>query len=340
MRVNRVGLLKQLQSVSPGLEKTEVIDQSHCFAFHDGGVFTFNDEVACRAKSILNIEGAVRADPLLKVLQKMTEEEVSVEVKEGQFTVKGNKKRMDIRMDAEVMMPVEQVEKPGEWRKLPSGFLDGLSMALSCAGRDDSQFVLTCVHVHQNFIEACDNFQLVRSLVDTGVGTPLLIRRVAVESIVRIGADELSETDSWAHFRTGEGLVLSCRRYADSYPDLEGLIEFEGGIATELPQGLTGAVNRAEILTLENKESNRVTIELRDGCIRLEGQGPSGRYREMIECPFDGEPIRFRISPKLLMEIVRRKTGCILGDKAIKVKGDKFIYISCVAKPEDYDGED
>ena len=80
MRINREELLKALESVTPGLSPKEIQEQTNCIVFHEGQIITFNDEISCSRESPLgDIEGAVRAIPLLTLLSKLTEEEIQVE---------------------------------------------------------------------------------------------------------------------------------------------------------------------------------------------------------------------------------------------------------------------
>jgi hypothetical protein len=67
-RINREEFLRNLESVEPGLSPREILEQSSCFIFQKGWIKTFNDEVACKIKSPLKLEGAVQAAPLLAIL--------------------------------------------------------------------------------------------------------------------------------------------------------------------------------------------------------------------------------------------------------------------------------
>jgi hypothetical protein len=121
-RVNREELLALLESVQPGLSTKSGLDQSTCFAFSKGRILTFNGEIACEAKSSLNgVEGAVQAGPLLSVLRKMPEEEVEVAPSKSKpeddshLIVQGKGRKLGVRMDSEILMPLDQLEPPGTY---------------------------------------------------------------------------------------------------------------------------------------------------------------------------------------------------------------------------------
>ena len=63
MQINRQNLQKALEIVKPGLSNKEIIEQTTSFAFIDGKVVTYNDEISiCHPVEGLTLEGAVKAD--------------------------------------------------------------------------------------------------------------------------------------------------------------------------------------------------------------------------------------------------------------------------------------
>jgi hypothetical protein len=114
MRINREEFLKELESVLPGLATREIIEQSSCFVFQENQVITFNDEVACSHATLLDIEGAVVAMPLISILRKLAEEEIEITTSENKekLLIKGKHKKVEIRMEAEILLQTESVEKP------------------------------------------------------------------------------------------------------------------------------------------------------------------------------------------------------------------------------------
>lgn len=334
MRVKREELLKVLESVSPGLAPREIIEQSSCIVFHDGKVMTFNDEVACSRKSPLNIEGAVKAEPLLKLLGKLSEDDIDMSVSGAELCVKGARREARFRLEAEVMLPVESVDVPDKWRALAPEFNDAINIVHACASGEESQFVLTCIHVHKNHLEACDRFQMARYPVDTGVDTPLLIRAESLKKIVGFDMTEVSETGAWIHFRNPAGLVLSCRKYAESYYNLDEFITSDGTTPVVLPGGLEEAVDKAQIFSGENAEGDLVTVNLKPDKITIQGEGASGRYREVKKVRFDGEPMKFNIAPKLLVEVTKKSNECRIGAERLFIDTGKFRYVTRIEKPD------
>jgi len=335
MRKNREDLLKALEAVSPGLAIREAVEQSSCFVFRDGRVITFNDEVACSMDCDLGIEGAVSAKPLLELLGKMTETDVDVSAKDdgSEIIVKGKRKRAGVTLEAEITLPVGAVEAPTTWADLDPEFADAVGVVQQCASKDANAFHLTCIHITPEFVEACDNFQLARYPLDTGVSEACLVKRDSLKHVTGLGMTEVSETKTWLHFRNPSGLVLSVRREMLDFEDLDPILDMDG-TPTTLPGGLAEAVEKAEIFSAENSENNVVVVQLKAGQLRLRGVGASGWYEERKTVKWDGDPIAFTIAPKLLVDITARTNDCHLAPGRLKVDGGKFEYVTCLGKVE------
>jgi len=334
MLVNREKLLHALESVSPGLASRELIEQSGCFVFMGDRVCTFNDEIACTMKSPMDgAVGAVVAKPLMDLLSKLPEDEVDVSFNEGKMLIKGKGRRAEIIVESEVKLPVGAVEAPDNWIKLDPDFLEGLGITSSVAATTkDANFVLTCVHIHPDHLEACDNFQAIRFPVKTGVQESCLVRHAAIKHVPPLGMIEMSIGNAWIHFRNSAGLQLSCRRWQENYENLDAILDCDGTPIT-LPGGLSEAVDKAKIFSSENVGSDQLFVRIKDGVLLIRGEGSSGKYEEKRKVSFEGD-ISFLISPKLLIEISQRAQDCVIGAGRLKVSTGKFVYVSCLGAVE------
>ena len=336
MRIKREELLRQLETVAPGLATKEIIEQSNCFIFQDGKVQTFNDEVGCSSECCLKITGAVRAKPLLEMLRKLSEDQVAVELKDGKLLVKGKRKRASFTMEEEVTLPVEGIESPTEWNELPEGFIDGLGFVRLCASKDESQMVLCNVHLRPDGMEACDNFQVMYYPIKTGLTESVLVRAEVLKDVIGLGMEEVSVVESWVHFRNSMGAMMSCRRCQDEYPKVGAILTVDG-TPTVLPEGLESAVSKAEIFSSEDSEDNQVIVELKPKRLMLIGVGPSGEYKEQQKVEYDGREMEFRIAPKLLVEISKKGNQCEVAEGRLKVKTDRFTFVCCTGVVEEED---
>lgn len=330
IRVNRQNLLQALESVAPGLASREVIQQSTCVVFHAGKVFTFNDEVACsRETPLKDFEGAVKAKPLLDLLSKLKEDEIEIDSTPEEFLVRGKGKKAGIRKEAEILLPVDAVEIPEVWKEMPTDFSEAVSIVSSCASSEESQFVLTCVHLTATHLEATDRYQIARYPIETGIESSMLVRAESIKKIIPLGMTEFSETSSWIHFRNPSGLTLSCRRYLEEYPPLGKFLDVEGTDPVILPGGLAEVIAVAEIFSAESATGNVIAVDLRNDRVVFEGEGASGWYKEMKKLSYTGDPIRFMIAPKLLLEITKKSNSCSVGPGRLCISAAKFLYTTC-----------
>ncbi len=329
MKISREVLLKKLEAVSPGLAKKEIIDQSQCFVFQDGKIITFNDEIACSVESPLKIEGPVPAEPLLNLLRRLKEDDLEITQKDGELIIKGKGRRAGISMEAEILLQVEGLEQPEKWKKLPEDFIEAIGIVGTCASSDESQFIITCVHIHPKWVEAMDNDQAIRFPIKTGLKESILARWSSLKHIHGLDMTEMAHTDSWLHFRNPAGLVLSCRRNEEQYPDLSGILGAKGTKIT-LPKGLEEAVVKAEVFAKDEIGDSFVTVNLTKGRLTLEGRGASGWYQERKKISYSGEPLKFMVSPVLLVELSKRANECMVCENCVKIDTGKFTYISSI----------
>jgi hypothetical protein len=341
--VNRVEFLRQLETVRAGLSPKETFTQSNCFLFSKGKVMTFNNEVSCRAPTSLTNEiyGCVKAAPLLSMLEKMDVDDVGIEDTDKDFILYGNQERLKIRKEADVKMEIGIVEKPnGTWTGLPEDFGDAINIVYECAKvHDEQHFKITCVHFHPDWVEATDNTQLARYLIKTGVKQSTLVKREAIRHISLLGMTEMTETDTWLHFRNPHGVIMSCRRYLEKYPDLaskpgKGLNA--SGTPAVLPKGLVELCTKANLYSSETPDNNRIQVRLKTDKLRVRGEGhvSSTEYIGDRDMKYDGPAISFMVSPKLLGELTKKHLDCEICPDALKVVAGKLTYVAWLFSPE------
>jgi len=326
MRINREKLLEQLESILPGLSTREIIEQSSCFIFQNKKVMTYNDEIACTQKSCLPIEGAITAMPLVSILRKLKEGVLEITIDKEELLIKGKRKKAGIRMDADILLPIDSVEKPKKWKGLPDDFTNAISIVQQCAGRDETKFSLTCIHLTPKWVEACDGYQAARYKMSTEIDKPILIRKESIKYVVDLDMTEFSETKNWIHFRNSSGLILSCRHWIEKFPELSELLKVKGS-PTKFPKGLIEAIEKAEIFSAEN-EDNQVIINLKPNKLQIIGRGASGYYQEIKDIKYEGKSLSFRVDADLFADLIRHHTSCEITSDKLKVKTGKYSYIS------------
>jgi hypothetical protein len=342
-RVNREEFLRALQNVRAGLAQREILEQSTCFVFTEGQVITYNDDTACRGPSGLpdQASGVVQSGNLLEILSRIDQEEIRVTVSDVEFTVTAKRQRYGYALQSDIRLPYKNVEQPGRWKPLPEQFADAVHLVQQCAGKDQSNWVLTCVNLSPEYIEACDDFQMCRWSLETGLKESTIVKRESVETLASLGVTEVSLTENWIHFRNKRGFVLSCRRYVDEFPS-DKLTPYYGreGTKVSMPKGLKAACEKANFFSQETADENMVTVELNPNSVTVTGQGLTGYASIREPCNWDGEPITFMAPPGLLGEVTSKYNDveiCRDDDNScpvLKVQGSSYVYVTVLAPPK------
>jgi len=336
MRIKRKEFLEQLESVRPGLSAREVVEQSSCFIFQDKKVFTFNDEITCHRESLLDIEGAVQAEPLLAILSKLPEKEIDISIKNNELFIRGKQRRVGIRMESKIVLPVDSVEEPKGWKKLPADFADAIKWVQPCAGDNQSEFNMTCIHLCETWMEACDNYQAIRYKIKTDIRKPTLIRKDSIKHIIEMDMIDVSQTKRWIHFRNSSGLMLSCRHWMEEYPDLKDILKGKGE-PWDLPKGLREAIEKAQVFSSEDPAGDNMIIDLQPGILTITGKGAAGWFTARKKTLYKGSILQFTISTRILLELVEHfnEYKCRISKGRLKVKGGKLTYITVLGKAKE-----
>jgi len=342
MNIDRETFLTDLEMVKAGLSPREFIEQSSCFVFQRGEVMTFNDEIACRKEVGLKVTGAVTASTLLDILGKLNDTELEVlENDQGELEFRGAERRFGCTKDAEVFLPIDRVENPKNWVPLAEGFTQAVDKVARCVSTDESRFILTCVHLHPDFVEACDNLQLMRVKMKTGLEKSALVRGSSLSQIVLLGMNEMALGKSWVHFRNKAGLVFSCRKFDDEYPVLDKLMKFEGD-EVELPRTLVEVSDRAEVFATDKSGDPLIEVTLSKGkepskgVITITGRGLSGWYKEKKSVKYNGPKVMFFIAPVVLQFVAEKYQDAVLGGNKLRASGPSWRYVTVLSsRPEE-----
>jgi hypothetical protein len=331
--VNRTLLLQALEAVEPGLSARATVEQSNMVIFRNGFVITYNEEICCRYKAPVpkEMQLAVCGKPLLELVRRLPDDDLTLIQTPAELQLIGSRRKGGVRLEKDILLPYGAVEKPETWKPIPEEFRSALDMACECVSKDESHFSLTCVHITPNGVEACDNFQMFRFKVRVPTEGEFLLRKDAARHASAIGATYMAETKSWVHFRNNEKLILSCRRYEEEYPVLDGEFKNFRGTSAKFPGGAAEAAEFGAVFSAENPDDDRVTVTLGEGRFTVRGDGVSGWASESTKyTKWHGPPLSFGISPKLLTSIIERRRVCEVSPKRIKTASGSWTYLACL----------
>lgn len=338
--INRAELIEALEKTKPGLSKTEVIEQATSFVFSDGLIITYNDEisVAHPLEELKGIEGAVKAEELYKLLTRMKDDELEIDIINNELRIITEHVKAGLVIE-EIRLPLLDNVKHEKWHALPENFLDALKFVVFSCSRDMSKPVLTCVNITSNHVEASDGFRVTRQHLKTNlpIKRPFLIPESSVKQIINYDIENIVVEEEWAHFQTKDDTVLSCRIFNDVYPDIDaiGILEVEG-IKLQLPNNLNEVIDRVAVFTQkQGLIGTEVLVSIADKKFKVRGQNEYGWVEEECRINYKKQPIRFSTNPEFLKDIVRLTQKCTVGKEKMKFVGDGWVHVLALSSNEE-----
>lgn len=344
MKVKREELLTALQFAKLGTSlRGEMLEQSNSFVFVDGNVVTFNDEIKTTSHSPLgDIEAAVIADDLLRLLEKLPDEEIEVGIKKGkkghELSIKGKKRRAGVTCFAEITLPYDEIPKPEKWSKLGEGVVEMLQHASHICGNNITDELTTYVHVTPDYIEASDNRRLLRADMETGFPEECLLPAKSLKVISSVDIRRVSVGEGWVHFRASNKGIISIRCSHQKYhKDMDKVLNMgDNPQAISFPANLAELVGRAAVM-LDTEGGGYIQVELDDGQLTLSSQRDTGWYAEDKRVKYSGTPLSFYIKPTFLQQLLERTRKAEVSEDGgkMKITADHIQFLTALVLPDE-----
>lgn len=340
MKLNREEFVRRLERVQAGLAVAKGADQATAFNFGDGFVIAFNGQTTwCRSPSGLDntIDGAVEGKRLLDAMKRVTDDTIEVEQKEKVIWFRSESE--DIKMaSAANLHPKDMGWTPKtNWHELDQAFSDAIDMVQGLTGKETTErWITTTVHVTPNWVEAGDGFQACRYCIEVPISERCVVVKEAIKHVIASGVTEISEDQSWLHFRSPDGLYMSFRKHSDKYPDLDKERWFsKDGEDLTLPKSLMDALILAEGF-VEDKDAGRVLVELTEDEVRVTAVAPTCEMTAKRPCRYTGPELRFMAGPKVLKNVIERGVECQINSRKILIDGNSVWRFVCTLRaPEE-----
>lgn len=345
MQVDRKELLACLTLAKPGLSSKERVEQSTNFIFMKGALITYNEDIMIKVslpEAFADFHGAVRAEELFSILNKLTKDDLDVSIKDGLLVIKAGRSVSGIAMEAEVKVPYKEIMKEFNKSasvKIPSSLISAMVRASYCAAKGLQILKLSGVHVHKGKISSTDNFRIFQTRVKGIKELPeFVLPANCLKTLSTYEPTSIGLSSGWAFFKNKQD-VLFCVRLIDlsddPYPDVSANLEVEG---TELllPKGILEALDKADIFakSVALETDRYVEITLKDSKMIVKGDGPFGWYKESIALKnYKGEELSFLAHPEFLRDIVPYVQTAIIGSQVIKFAGEDFVQVFAQSTP-------
>jgi len=321
MKIKREDMVTALSLAKAGLSPKQSINQTGTFVFKDDCLWTFNDEILVSVPIKTGIECAVPSKELTAFINRSSAEEINVKFEKGQFRASAGRTRCGINSEAEITLPIDDLEIPEEqdWIDIPKRFLDGVSATAGSTGRDSSQLSLECIHItKKGFMEACDNYQATLYDLEEEFDSDVLLPARNVLPLKNIEPFHYAVTKDWVWFINDRDVIFAVRSHWGEFLATEDFMDVEGP-QVELPAELGQALGDADIFVDDDGERN-VSVSLESGKMKVKGEGDMGWLEESIPIKYKGEAVAFQINPTFLSRIISRMKEVIIGEIAIVFK--------------------
>jgi DNA polymerase III sliding clamp (beta) subunit (PCNA family) len=328
--MKRQELLDALEIVKPALAQKEIIEQSTSFAFMQGRVITYNDEISLSTPIPgleLEKDVAIQAEELYKLLGKIEREEIDIEVTDTELKVSAGRVKAGITLQQEIKLPLEEVKPQGKWKAIPANFVTGTAFVIPSCSKDMSKPIFTCVHVRADgCVEASDNFRITRYTIGD-MPADFLLPASSAKDLVRYNVKHILNNKGWAHFKTESDTIFSCRVYDGEFPKLDAILDVKGE-EVEFPEKTLAALDRASVfVNEEHSVDESVQISLGENKLKVKAKSDAGWFEESLNIKYSNEPFEFSINPAFLQAIVSQLRSCVIGKRCLKFTGDKWIHV-------------
>lgn len=335
MKINKNELKEALEIVKPGLANVELIEQTTSFAFVNGNVITYNDEISLSHPIPgLDITGAVQATELYQFLNKIKKDEIDFEIKDNEIVITAGKSKAGLTLQEEIKLPLNEIEKKLDWKAIPEKFsFDRLKFTAKSCSNDMSYPTLTCVNMRDNgFLESSDRFKICRIKSEPLPVPTFLLPAKTVDFVCQLKPTDIARSDGWVHFKTNKGTILSCRIFEEKFPEIKDYFIKDGKTIT-FPKNIENILDKADIFTKRQVLIDEsVYITFSNNQFLLQGKSETGWYEEKANVKYEGEEISFIVAPMLLKYILNEIKTCKIYKNNIIFSNEILNYLVLLKK--------
>lgn len=326
--INRKQLLSIVEKLKPGLAPQDVLEQTSSFVFKNGFVWSFNNESAVShpLPKQISFNGAVPADPFLRLLEKLTDENLILQTSDEELLISSKKSRAGLALEIP-KLPIEDIKMPAAdaWVQLPNNFAEAIKLALTSVGGSSSVGLLTCIGISNDFVVGCDNFQLTKAILSARIGVEdFMIQEAQARALLTLCPDGLAHVAGWNHFITKDDVIFSCRAVEGKYPDVSPLLNVEGK-EVQFPNELLDSLSRAGVFA--DLKKNQIALRLdKTGTLHVSARNEFGWFNEDFKLQ-NGITFEININPDVLHTALTLGGKIVVGKTAILFDGAEFKHI-------------
>lgn len=326
MKLNRILVLDAMKKCLPGVETgSSIIEGTDTFVFGNGAIHSYNDSIS--VSTLLStpepLSGCVKSSEFFKLLSKISGDEVEIEFTEESWNISAGKMQAELALiKNKITEYIGTLDIPAlAWKPVPTKFIDGIrSCKLSC-----NKSVHRGIFVSETTMVSTDLARINYFTLDTEMGKWWIDDPAAFELMKFSNITEYAISASWAHFKTSDGTVFSCKRKDETtfpYEKIMMVKDVHGkdpeSILGILPVDLQTAVEHVSTMSKDISGWSAVKLTFRKDEIVVFSERASGKVMESVPLinPLNIESdISIWIDSEFILDAVKR-----VPDFYIKVK--------------------
>jgi len=276
---------------------------------------------------VTDVEGAVRAEELYKLLEKMTGDQVEIaqDQEDNEIKIKSGRTKAGLRLLEKVVPPLEP---ENEFLSLPKDYQKGLSFCQFSCSRDMTKPHLTCIHIQGNVISSSDNWRITQFVQEEAWPYDFLLPGEQAEHLRKYEFTHMALDWAWVHFFNEiSGLLVSIRLKSGELMNIEEYLQVEGDVIL-LPDEIKESMDRS-IIMVEGASllDLRVDLTLKENQLICKSKKSVGWLEEIIPIDYSGPSIQMMANPKFLQEIFSLTQEMVIGEISCLFRGPNFRHV-------------
>jgi len=328
MKIERRKFLSTLQSIVCATSRHEILEQSNCFIFTEDSIMAFNGEVYARIAFKSSWKFAINANDLIKLLSKIPDKEIKLELKDNQLIVIGKKKRAGLTIENEILLPVEEIPFPEKkMTKIRDNTLENLAIASKICIGGNEDYRISHVYLTPTKIQATDRFRVLCIDFSAGYG-PILIPASAILSLPDTKFDKIKIENGWFFVANKDIFVGICCSLDPYYEEniISDAFKMEDSSKIQLPKEMESAIERALIMA-EDDASKLANISLTKKSIIIKTQKDSGWYEEKQPARYKGADMKIVVGLSLFKDLLSKTHKALINKNKMKMKKDNIEFV-------------
>ena len=329
MLINRQILVNALDQLKPGLSNKDIIESGMAFNFHKDQIVTFNDLISVSIPLDTGIEGAVRAEELHKLLDRIVSDDIELTQTESELRLKAGKIKAGLSLKDQILPPLYP---EADWLEVPKQFMEAINFCQFSTSKEMTRPHLTCIHFQGTKVSSSDNWRITQFIMDSPIPYDFLLPADAAAFLTKYNITHMSLDPAWIHFAHDEsGLIFSVRRKLADFINVDSFFEIQGNIV-KLPD-LTKTLERTKIMVEGDSDRDlEIKIILADNALVCRGEKGIGWVEEKIDIEYEEEPVTMLVNPIFLTDILSRSQEIMIGQDACLFWGPNFRHVLRLVK--------